>query len=145
MTTNPRPRPALRRAPDATVHPAAPRLRAPAQDAGSPPEAVALRAVPELATAPGRADGKGRAAAGEADRPGKGKGKGQGKGQGKGKAKSKAADPTGSAGPGGKGKTVELVVPLPKSLRKRLEGKSAEYGYTPEQATAQLLRMWVDG
>ncbi len=42
-------------------------------------------------------------------------------------------------------KTVDLVVPLSKGLRKRLRGKAAEHGMEPEQAVAQLVRIWVDG
>lgn len=42
-------------------------------------------------------------------------------------------------------KTVELAVPLTKGLRKRLKGKAAEHGMKPEQAVAELVRIWVDG
>lgn len=40
---------------------------------------------------------------------------------------------------------VELVVPISKSLRKRLRTKAATSGLTPEEATALLVSVWVDG
>ncbi len=40
---------------------------------------------------------------------------------------------------------VELVVPITKSLRKRLRTKAATSGMTPEEATALLVSVWVDG
>ena len=101
-SVNPGPRPALRRAPDGGVHPAAPRpstLRA---------ELPAVR--PD--------DGRTKSA-GKRGKPAKG------------------AEP--------QDKTVELTVVLSKSLRRRLREKAAEHGYTPEEAAAHLLRVWVDG
>lgn len=43
------------------------------------------------------------------------------------------------------GQAVDLVVPVPKAMRKRLKAKAAEHGYTPEEATLALLRIWLDG
>ncbi|HEY5186524.1 MAG TPA: hypothetical protein VIM19_16850 [Actinomycetes bacterium] len=40
---------------------------------------------------------------------------------------------------------VELVVPVTKSLRKRLKSKAAMSGMSPEEATALLVSVWVDG
>ncbi len=40
---------------------------------------------------------------------------------------------------------VELVVRVSKGLRKRLKAKAAMSGMTPEEATAQLVSVWVDG
>lgn len=40
---------------------------------------------------------------------------------------------------------VELVVPITKSLRRRLKDKAATSGMTPEEATALLVSVWVDG
>ena len=101
MSPNPPPRPALSRAGDADVHPAAP-------------------GVPSLTTRlPGTADTK---AGGGANKTRKGK------------AAAKE-----------EGKVVELVVPLPKALRRRLKDKAAEHGYSPEEAAYHLLRVWVDG
>jgi len=39
----------------------------------------------------------------------------------------------------------ELVVTLPKPLRKRLKAKAAEHGMTSEQAVSELISVWVDG
>jgi hypothetical protein len=50
-----------------------------------------------------------------------------------------------SAAPGGKTKTVELLVTLPKPLRKRLKTRAAQVGLSPEEAVAQLVEVWVDG
>jgi hypothetical protein len=43
------------------------------------------------------------------------------------------------------GKQVELLVELPKSLRKRLKAKAADNDLTPEEAVVHLIAMWVDG
>lgn len=94
--STPEPRPALRRADDASVHPAAPHL-------------ASLRA--ELA-------------------PRKGKG-----------AKAASHVPF----PGDGDKAVELVVPMPKAMRKQLKARAAELGWTPEEAAFHLLRVWLDG
>ncbi len=42
-------------------------------------------------------------------------------------------------------KTVEFVVQIPKSLRKRLRKRAEEYGWTTEEAVTHLLRAWADG
>ncbi len=42
-------------------------------------------------------------------------------------------------------KLVELVVTLPKPLRKRLRERAAEMGLTPEETVAQLVEVWIDG
>lgn len=110
MSVNPPPRPALRKAADARVHPAAPAL-------------VGLQG--------GLAHGPAPALPERADNADKGAGK----------AKSRR----GSAVLGGEGKTAELVVVLPKAMRKRLKAKAAEHGFTPEEATFHLLRVWLDG
>jgi hypothetical protein len=47
--------------------------------------------------------------------------------------------------PDNDGKRVELVLSLPKPLRKRLRAKAAELGLSPEQAAEQLVQVWVDG
>ena len=41
-------------------------------------------------------------------------------------------------------KPVDLVVTLPRSMRKRLTKKAEALGYTPEEATYRLLRSWLD-
>ena len=101
MSPNPPPRPALSRAGDADVHPAAP---------GVP--SLTTRLPGPAATKAGGAPSKTR----------------------KGKAAVKD-----------EGKVVELVVPLPKALRRRLKDKAADHGYTAEEAAYHLLRVWVDG
>ena len=40
---------------------------------------------------------------------------------------------------------AELVVRLPKALRKRLRAKAQEHGLSAEEATYELVRVWVDG
>jgi hypothetical protein len=103
MSPNPPPRPALTRARDADVHPAAPGV----------PSLTTRLPHPSTLKAGGGAKGKTH----------------------KGKKSVVSED----------GKTVDLVVPLPKSLRKRLKDKAADHGYTPEEAAYHLLRVWVDG
>jgi hypothetical protein len=39
---------------------------------------------------------------------------------------------------------VELVVVLPKHVRKALRKRAAEYGWSAEEAAAQVLRVWAD-
>lgn len=100
MSPNPPPRPALSRAGDADVHPAAPGI------------ASLTARLPASTTGTGGGDKK--------------------------RHKGGSAPPENA-------KTVELVVALPKTLRKRLRDKAAEHGYTPEEAAYHLLRVWVDG
>ena len=99
--TNPEPRPALRKADDARVHPAAPRL------AG-----LAVELHP--AAKPGKGSKGGKRPSGHVPFPGDGD------------------------------KGVEVVVPMPKAMRKQLKAKAAELGYTPEEAAFHLLRVWLD-
>ena len=97
MSTKPSPRPALRKAPDSGVHPAAPRLVA------------VMPEVPEVGSA---------ALAGKKKSGGK---------------DSKDEPET------------ELVIKLPKAMRKKLKAKAQEHGLTAEDATYVLIRVWVDG
>ena len=94
MSPKPAPRPALRKAADSDVHPAAPRLVA------------VMPEMPEVASAAmaGKKKGGGR------DEP-----------------------------------EAELVIKLPKPLRKKLRAKAQEHGLTAEDATYELIRVWVDG
>ena len=39
---------------------------------------------------------------------------------------------------------VQLVVTLPKRVRKQLRRKAERYGWTPEEAAAHVLRTWAD-
>lgn len=91
----PPPRPALRKAPDGTVHPAS----------------AVLSSLSVTVPRGGVADRKG------------------GK---KAKAKGESDD------------SVALVVELPRSVRKSLRRRAAEYGWTAEEAAAQVLRVWAD-
>lgn len=40
-------------------------------------------------------------------------------------------------------KPVELVVVLPRSVRKRLRKRAEDYGWSPEEAAAHVLRVWA--
>jgi hypothetical protein len=93
---NPSPRPALRKAPDGHVHPAAPRL----------------------GTLPARLQA-------ELERPARKAGK---NGWDSGDAKDKP---------------VDVVIPMPKSMRKRLRTRAAEQGMTAEDAAFHVLRVWL--
>jgi hypothetical protein len=93
MTATPQPRPALRRADDGTVHPAAAHLSSLAVD---------------LSTS-----AKGRR-------------------RDKKKDKAKAEE------------TVVLSVTLPRRTRRLLRRKAEKYGWTAEEAAAQVLRVWAD-
>jgi hypothetical protein len=89
----PPPRPALRKAPDGTVHPASAVL-------SSLAVAVPRGGVPERKS---------------------------------GKKKKAEAD-----------EVVELVVALPRGVRRSLRRRAAEYGWSAEEAAAQVLRVWAD-
>jgi hypothetical protein len=91
----PPPRPALRKAPDGSVHPAS--------------AVLSSLAV----TVP-------RAGASE-KKPGK-----------KGAKKAEPDD------------TVDLVVTLPRSVRKALRRRAADYGWSAEEAAGHVLRVWAD-
>ncbi len=115
-TSRPAPRPALRKAPDGSVHPASTRLSSLAVDA----EAI-------------RAAAKGK--------PGKGKVAERGKGGGKGGAKTTGG---GSGKAADVDQRVDLTVSVPRSVRKRLRRKAEAHGWTAEEAAAHVLRAWVD-
>lgn len=91
----PPPRPALRKAPDGTVHPAS-------------------AVLSSLSVSVPAFDGE--------KRPSK-----------KGKAKQDDGD-----------ELAEIVVTVPKSVRKALRKRAAEYGWTAEEAAAQVIRVWAD-
>ena len=46
-------------------------------------------------------------------------------------------------GEGGKDKPVDVIVPMPKSMRKRLRTRAAEQGMTAEDAAFHVLRVWL--
>lgn len=94
----PPPRPALRKAPDGSVHPAS-----------------AVLSSLAVTLPPGGVSAAGRTA----------------------KKASKRAKADGE-------ETAELVVTLPKPVRKALRRRAAEYGWSAEEAAAQVLRVWAD-
>lgn len=87
--TNPRPRPALRKSDDASVHPAAPRL----ED-----------------REPDRSD-----------------------------------EPSETQGKRDKTERKQLVLELPKPLRKRLKAEAVTLGTTPADLAVEILQQWADG
>ncbi len=103
----PPPRPALRKAPDGSVHPASAVL-----------SSLAVTVPPGGSTS--------SQATPKATKNGKGKKK---------KADKPEPDST---------ETVVLQVDLPKPVRKALRKRASEYGWTAEQAAAQVLRVWAD-
>lgn len=48
-------------------------------------------------------------------------------------------------GPARDDKLVELVVPLPKDVRKRVRDKAELLGVSPEEAVYRVLLSWVEG
>jgi hypothetical protein len=107
----PEPRPALRKAPDGSVHPAAAHLSSLAVE-------LDPKDVQPVPTAGDRAGAKG-------------KGK-------KGRKGGKGAD--GAV----QDEVVELVVPLPKPVRRALRQRAAEYGWSAEEAAGHVLRVWAE-
>lgn len=140
----PSPRPALRKAPDANVHPADPTqaagpIPAPAPPLASvpPPRVVRLpgMAAPKAAPKPGKQAGKGRLSGpprgttSDVLRPAKGQ------------RRDRPAPP---AKKGPKEKQVELTVKVPKSLRKDLKAAAKSAGRTPDEVVTSLVRAWID-
>lgn len=114
----PSPRPALRKAPDGSVHPASPVLSS--------------LAVSLPAAGVGTDPAPGPAVTSEApEKKGKKNGKGSKK---RGKPDPERAD-----------ETVVLEVELAKPVRKALRKRASDYGWTAEQAAAAVLRVWADG
>ncbi len=163
--TNPPPRPALRKAPDAEVHPALPRpaltpvrpvhpderhgaapatpapLAVPLTTFGSSATSDVLRPVPDPPASPtSRKPGKPR-------KPGKGDKHGRTKHHGRASRAGRSKDAAAIAVPrrAEKDKTVVVEVPMPKSLRNRLDAQAEVLGYTREEAVLLLLRAWIDG
>jgi len=100
----PQPRPALRKAPDGSVHPASVLL-----------SSLAV-SVPSEGSPSDDAGGK--------------KGK-----KNKKKGKTPPVEPA---------EVVALQVELPKSVRKALRKRAADYGWSAEEAAAHVLRVWAD-
>lgn len=43
------------------------------------------------------------------------------------------------------GDVVDVVVPLPRSIRKTLRKRAEAHGWTAEEAAAHVLRAWAEG
>lgn len=110
----PEPRPALRKAPDGSVHPASTILSS--LSVSLSPRDVGLDGS---STPPGDASSK--------------KQKGRKNGKSKKPAKPEPVE------------LVALQVELPKPVRKALRKRASDYGWTAEEAAAQVLRVWADG
>ncbi len=111
----PEPRPALRKAPDGSVHPASTILSSLAVSLPSGSSSLGPSSGPAVVDTSSK--------------------KQKGRKNGKGKKASKP-DPV---------ELVPLQVELPKPVRKALRKRAADYGWTAEEAAAHVLRVWADG
>jgi hypothetical protein len=124
VSRTPEPRPALKKAPDGAVHPAAaPRTSAPKH----------LHAAP---AAPSAASGKHTDAADGLTKTGKG----HDYKPGDLRARKATAKGKGHSEP-----TVTLKLEVPKSLRKDARKKAERGGHELDEVIVALLRAWVDG
>ena len=118
MARTPEPRPALTKAPDGGLHPAAPKA-VPAKHLHPAPQAPAVPpAAADDASPPRFKPGDLRA--------------------------RKAAGNTKAAKADKKDELVELGVTVPKKLRKAVRKKAAKEGWTPQEAVTFVLRAWTD-
>jgi hypothetical protein len=63
-----------------------------------------------------------------------------------GKAKKRQALPPAPGAPAGRhDKHVEVVLTMPRGLRKRLRARAEDMGMTVEQMITQLAEVWIDG
>lgn len=139
--STPTPRPALRKAADAHIHPAAPghsprglRQAADADEPATPePTALDAAAASAVAGAAEDASGAGHRLSGplggntsDSVRPRKGGG---------GRHRAAAAKPE---------KTVELTVKVPKSLRREFREAARATKKDPDDVVTALLRAWLD-
>lgn len=141
----PTPRPALRKAPDANIHPADPAQAAgPAPVPGprvsdAPPVARSSKAVtdPRVVRLPSaaptsrgkRLSGPPRGATSDTLRPVK-----------EVRRPEPATPPKRNVA---KEKQVDLAVKVPKSLRKDLRAAAKSAGRTPDEVVASLIRVWI--
>lgn len=149
--TTPAPRPALRKAPDAHIHPAAPasggmRLRAATE--GAPEAGPAEQPTADgLAPLPGPRE--------SADSGGEARQRAGGAGGRKpsGPLKGITSDSLRAAGRRGapgrrddraREKKVELTVQVPKSLRKEFQAAAKSRKTDPDAVVEALLRAWLD-
>jgi hypothetical protein len=75
----------------------------------------------------------------------KGKGKGVPKALGKARAKTEPKKIGRKRSAASDDKSVEVVVRLKKSQRRRLKERAAVHGMTPEEAVTKLIGHWLDG
>lgn len=120
MATTPEPRPALTKAPDGGLHPAAPKA-APSKHLHAAPHAPAVPAPEPTGPSPAPVKFKhGDLRARKAASAGKG-------------AKAGKAD-----------ELVDLGVKVPKKLRKAVRRKAEAEGWPPDDAVTHVLRSWVE-
>lgn len=143
MATNPTPRPALRKAPDASIHPAAPvadESLAPVVDPKSAKKAAKdsttrpthLRPVVGLGGS--TSDVLRRAPEGESK-------KSQGKGKGKSKAEKKRAKQAAKVHQ----RRVDLKVKVPKEVRRALRSNAKARGTSVDDVVTNVLQGWLHG
>lgn len=148
--SGPAPRPALRKAPDAHVHPAAPAHSA--HRLGHAGQAVPSVPGPPLPGPPASQDavGASTAAAPAAELGRKADGKGRGLSGPPGGTTSDMLRAAGKAGRrAARGlpaeKLVELTVKVPKSLRKEFRAAAKANRADPDEVVTSLLRAWLHG
>jgi hypothetical protein len=136
--TNPIPRPALHKAPDAEVHPAAaravhPKPASPPTDKPQPAGGPANSLVDRRRLS---------AVAPKAKRPAD-KRPFQGNTSDTIRKSSKPSKQ--EAKPSAQPKPAEFTVKIPKQLKKDFRAKSAKHGYRPDDVIAELMRVWLAG
>ena len=145
--SNPPPRPALRKAPDADAHPALPPAVASVPSVPSAPAVPQARPVPAAVpvpppSSPEPAPAPARGSASDTLRPRKAK---KDKAHHETREHRKRHRDLAVPAKTDKEKTVVVEVPMPKSLRRRLDARAEELGYSREEAVLLLLRAWIDG
>jgi len=119
MSRRPEPRPALQKAPDGAMHPAAPRAAA-TKHLHPAPHAPAAPPAPDVPSEPATY------------KPGDLRAR-------------KAAKPSKPKDDGKRAEQVTIEVTVPKKLRKAARKKAEAEGWTLDQAVTYVLRAWVDG
>ncbi|MFZ0325249.1 MAG: hypothetical protein WAN48_14110 [Actinomycetes bacterium] len=125
MSRSPEPRPALQKAPDGGMHPAAPRAAA-TKHLHPAPHAPATPAE-QPTYKPGDLRARKAAGPGKSGKPGK-----------PGKTSKDKDD-------GKRTEQVTLEVAIPKKLRKAVRKKAEAEGWTLDQTVTYVLRAWIDG
>lgn len=148
--SNPPPRPALRKAPDAHAHPALPPVVAPAAPVSpAAPVGPGVRPVPAAVPVPPSSvapsslpPAPASGSASDTLRPRKTK---KHKAPQESREHRKRHRDLAVPAKTDKEKTVVVEVPMPKSLRRRLDARAEELGYSRDEAVLLLLRAWIDG